>query len=244
MIITTDDNKPQRYNKFEQAIGQNVDGWIPRVMPTETPMLGQYCDVVRLDADLHSKALYQAVSEDSDGRHFTYLTVGPFSDFESFHTWLVSQAASRDPLVFAVLDKQSGKAIGMASYMRINPSNGVVEVGGIYFSPRLQKTPSATEAMYLMMKRAFDELGYRRYEWKCDSCNEPSKKAAQRFGFTFEGGFRQAIVYKGRNRDTAWYSILDSEWPTQRQAFETWLAPTNFDEQGQQLKSLAQCLAT
>lgn len=125
--------------------------------------------------------------------------------------------------------------------MRIDPSNGVIEVGGIYFSPRLQKTPSATEAMYLMMKRAFDELGYRRYEWKCDSCNEPSKKAALRLGFTFEGLFRQAIVYKGRNRDTAWYSMLNTEWPAQRQAFQTWLAADNFDEQGVQRRALWEC---
>jgi len=144
-----------------------------------------------------------------------------------------------DPLFHAIVDSKSGKAVGVAAYMRIDRDNGVIEVGHLNFSPRLQATTAATEAMYLMMRRAFDELGYRRYEWKCDSLNEGSRRAAVRLGFVFEGIFRQAVVYKGRNRDTAWYSVLDSEWPALRAGFERWLSPDNFDEAGRQRRTLA-----
>jgi RimJ/RimL family protein N-acetyltransferase len=144
-----------------------------------------------------------------------------------------------DPQFFALLNPDTGKAVGMASYLRITPAAGVIEVGHISYAPRLQKTAAATEAMYLMMCRAFDELGYRRYEWKCDALNAPSRRAALRLGFTFEGAFRQAIIYKGRNRDTAWYSLLDTEWPAVKQAFELWLSPANFDTAGRQRRCLA-----
>ncbi len=143
-----------------------------------------------------------------------------------------------DPLFHAIVDSKSGSAVGVAAYMRIDAANGVIEVGHLNFSPRLQATTAATEAMYLMMRRAFDELGYRRYEWKCDSLNEASRRAASRLGFRFEGVFRQAVVYKGRNRDTAWYSVLDSEWPALKAGFERWLSPDNFDENGCQRRKL------
>lgn len=146
-------------------------------------------------------------------------------------------AALDDPLFYAIVDN-TGKATGVAAYMRIDPSNGVIEVGHLNFSPALQRTAAATEAMYLMMRRAFDELGYRRYEWKCDSLNAPSRRAAERLGFGFEGEFRQAIVYKERNRDTTWYSIVDAEWPARKKAFEGWLASGNFDSAGHQRRSL------
>jgi len=145
-----------------------------------------------------------------------------------------------DPLYHAILKRQSGRAVGVASFMRIGPASGVIEVGGINYSPRLQRTPAATEAMYLLMRRVFDELGYRRYEWKCDALNAPSRAAAARLGFRFEGIFRQAIVYKGRSRDTAWFSIIDGEWPTLKTAFERWLDPANFDESGRPRRRLSE----
>src|SRR5229473_374530 len=149
-------------------------------------------------------------------------------------------ANADDRLYHAILERQSGRAVGVASFMRIDPASGVIEVGGINYSPRLQRTPAATEAMYLMMRRVFDELGYRRYEWKCDALNAPSRAAAARLGFRFEGIFRQAVVYKGRSRDTAWFSIIDGEWPTLKTAFERWLDPANFDESGRQRRRLSE----
>ncbi len=241
MNVPTNKPEAQRLNHFAQEIGFDVANWHPCEIPAKTAMEGRYCDVVPLDAVSHAQSLYEAVCEDAAGQYWTYLFSGPFRDFAEFQSWLFEKAGLQDPLFFTVLDKQSGQAIGMASFMRMDPAHGVIEVGNIYFSPMLQKTPMATEAMYLMMRRVFDELGYRRYEWKCDSCNAPSKKAAVRFGFTYEGLFRQAIMYKGRNRDTSWFSIIDKEWPAQKLAFETWLGEENFDEKGIQRRSLAEC---
>src|SRR5690606_13208426 len=181
---------------------------------------------------------WEAVSADRDNRNWTYLTTGPFARESEYRAWLERVAKSDDPLFHAILDRKSGKAVGVASYLRIDPPNGVIEVGHINFSPLLQRSPAATDAMYLMMRRVFDELGYRRYEWKCDSLNAPSRAAAERYGFRYEGLFRQAVVYKGRNRDTAWFSILDAEWPAIKIAFETWLDPANFDADGRQRRSL------
>jgi RimJ/RimL family protein N-acetyltransferase len=148
-----------------------------------------------------------------------------------------------DPLFHAILDQQRDRAVGLASYLRIEPAIGVIETGHLHFSPLLQRRPAATEAMFLMMRRVFGELGYRRYEWKCDSLNAPSRKAAERFGFRFEGIFRQATIYKGRNRDTAWFSILDREWPALERAYQEWLDPLNFDQRGQQKASLSALIA-
>jgi RimJ/RimL family protein N-acetyltransferase len=205
-------------------------------------MTGRYCTVTQLAPEVHANSLYQVFSAASDESDWTYLPYGPFQDLNSFNDWLHGDCSGQDPLFYAVIDNQSGEAVGLASYLRIEPTLGVIEVGHIHFSPTLQKTPTATEAMYLMMRHVFDDLGYRRYEWKCDACNERSKRAAARLGFSFEGVFRQATLYKGRNRDTAWFSILDSEWPRQKVAFERWLQPSNFDSRGVQQSSLQACI--
>jgi RimJ/RimL family protein N-acetyltransferase len=174
-----------------------------------------------------------------DGRDWTYLFSDRPASESDFNAYLAKLEKSEDPLHFAIVNSATNRAIGTAALMRIEPAHGVIEVGSITFSPLLKKTRAATESMYLMMRRAFDELGYRRYEWKCDSLNAPSRAAALRYGFTFEGIFRQAIVYKGRSRDTAWFSITDTEWPRIRAAFEAWLAPGNFNADGRQKRSLS-----
>jgi RimJ/RimL family protein N-acetyltransferase len=201
-------------------------------------MLGQFCRLEPLQLERHAIDLFEAYGVD-DGRMWTYLGVGPFQDLLSYLEWINGASRSEDPLFFAIIDRSTGKALGSASYMRIDPPNGVIEVGHVTYSPKLQRTRAATEAMYLMMRHAF-ELGYRRYEWKCDALNAPSRAAAQRLGFTFEGIFRQAVVYKGRSRDTAWFSVLDSEWPMLRERFEKWLNPANFDPAGRQILSLSE----
>ena len=194
-----------------------------------------------LDIDRHAADLHAANLEAGDHSRWTYLSAGGFDDLEAYRAWLQSMAGTDDPIFHAIIDAVTGRAVGVAAYLRIDPGNGVIEVGHINYSPRLQRTRAATEAMYLMMLRAFDELGYRRYEWKCDSLNAASRAAATRLGFTFEGVFRQAIVYKGRNRDTAWFSIVDREWPALRAGFERWLDPTNFDGSGRQIRRLEEC---
>ncbi len=225
---------PNYSNALGQPIGFPVPNWTPRPRPPRTPMAGRYCRVEPLDPARHAHDLWVANADDAEGRMWTYLSVGPFPDEAAYRTWLSTVAVVEDPVFYAIVDARTEQAVGLASYLRIDPANGVIEVGNLQFSPRLQRTPAATEAMFLMMRHAFDELGYRRYEWKCDSLNAPSRAAAERYGFQFEGIFRQAVVYKGRNRDTAWFSIVDSEWPAMRDAFQRWLAPTNFDEEGRQ----------
>jgi RimJ/RimL family protein N-acetyltransferase len=206
-------------------------------------MEGQYCRVERADAARHAAELFAAYAEAPDDRGWTYLPVERSPDLEHYRTWLETAAAKPDRFLHAIIDKPSGRASGVAAYLRIDAPNGVIEVGHINLAPRLQRTRAATEAMFLMMRRAFDELGYRRYEWKCDSLNEPSRKAALRYGFRFEGIFRQAVIYKGRNRDTAWFSIIDAEWPAIRSGFERWLDPANFDEHGRQRGPLSRFIA-
>ena len=231
--------KEPRVNELGQPIGEPLPHWRPRPLPPRQPMEGTWCRLEPLDPDRHAESLFEAKSQDASGRNWTYLPVGPFPDFPSYRAWLEGVAAAEDPLFHSVLDSRSGRALGVASFLRLQPELGVIEVGHIHFSPALQKNRMATEAMYLMMRRVFDELGYRRYEWKCDALNAPSRQAATRLGFTYEGIFRQATIYKGRNRDTAWYSIIDKEWPEVRAAFEAWLEPANFDGEGQQKRSLA-----
>ena len=232
-----------RHNEFGQPIGDPVEGWTARPRPPRTPMEGRYCRVEPLDLDRHAAELHAANTGAGDDRRWTYLSADGFADAGSYRHWLAQVSADDDSLFHAIVDGVSNQAVGVAAYLRIDPANGAIEVGHINYSSRLQQTRAATEAMFLMMRRAFDELGYRRYEWKCDSLNEPSRRAAARLGFRFEGIFRQAVVYKGRNRDTAWFSILDGEWPPLRGAFERWLRPDNFDEAGRQRQSLTALVA-
>lgn len=229
----------QRLNEFGQPIGAALAGWTPRALPGDAPMIGTYCRLERIDPARHAEDLFAAFDEAGDWRDWTYLPLEPFSNLADFSRHFEREAASRDPLHFAIIDRESEKPVGSAAYLRIDAASGVMEVGAVRYTRRLMRTRAGTEAMYLMMTRAFDELGYRRYEWKCDALNFASYRAAERYGFQFEGIFRQAVVVKGRNRDTAWFSILDREWPKVRAGFETWLSPDNFDADGHQRKSLA-----
>jgi len=233
--------EPPRTNELGQPIGRPLPQWKPPPRPARTVLDGRHCRVEPLDVARHGGDLHEAFSLDRENRTWTYLFSGPFASQAEFLAWLAPKPASEDPLFFAFVDALTGRATGLGSYLRIDPPNGVIEVGHLAFSPLLQRTAAATEAMYLMMKHAFG-LGYRRYEWKCDSLNAASRRAAERLGFTFEGIFRQAIVYKGRNRDTAWYSIVDTEWPDVDRAFRAWLDPANLDATGQQRRSLRECL--
>jgi RimJ/RimL family protein N-acetyltransferase len=228
-----------RSNRFGDPLGFEVPGWRPRLWPPRAPMVGLYGQVEPVDPDRHAADLHAANSLDPEGRNWTYLSREGFDDLEDYRDWLVAMTSGDDPLLHAIVDGATARAVGVAAYMRIDPAMGVLEVGNLNFSPLLQRTRLATEAMFLMMRRAFDELGYRRYEWKCDSLNGPSRRAAERLGFSYEGIFRQAVVYKERNRDTAWFSILDREWPALRGAYEQWLSPGNFDDTGRQRRRLA-----
>ena len=229
---------PEILNELGQPVGAPLPGWTPPPVPPRQAIDGIFCRLEPLDAGRHAKSLFEANALDREGRNWTYLSTGPFSSFESYVAWLTESAAGSDPLFFAILDKASERAVGVASYMRIDPRNGSIEVGHLNFSPLLQRRPAATEAMYLMMKNAFT-LGYRRYEWKANALNAPSRRAAQRFGFSYEGIFRQATVVKGRNRDTAWYAAIDEEWPALDSAYSRWLDPSNFDGDGRQKISLS-----
>ena len=220
-------------NTLGQPIGWPVAAWTRPQRPPRTPVAGRYVRVEPLDLERHASDLFEAQRADTEGRNWTYLPYGPFATEADYRAWMARTCLGDDPLFHAVIDAATGRAVGVASYLRIDPSNGVIEVGHINFTPALQRMRGATESMFLMMQRAFD-LGYRRYEWKCDALNQPSRAAAMRLGFSFEGVFRQAAIYKGRNRDTAWYSALDSEWPALERAFLTWLDPGNFDEAGRQ----------
>jgi len=226
-------------NHLDQPIGFPLPGWSARPRPPRTPMAGRLCRVEPIDVERHAADLHAANREDKEGRNWTYLAYGPFERLEDYRDWMRATCLGEDPLFHAVIDLKAGRAVGVASYLRIDPAPGVIEVGHINYAPALQDTPAATEAMFLMMRRVFDELGYRRYEWKCDALNAPSRAAALRLGFQYEGLFRQATVYKGRNRDTAWFSIIDRDWLPLRAAFERWLDPANFDAAGRQRASLA-----
>ena len=218
----------------EPPIGKALD-WHGAKPPVRVVLHGQYCRLEPLEAG-HAEGLFTAFQADTEGRNWTYMVNGPYPDFAPFKAWIKQASTGDDPLFFAIC-LPDGPPLGYASYMRIVPAMGVMEVGSINLAPALQATRAATEAQYLLMRHAF-ALGYRRYEWKCDSLNAPSIKAAKRLGFSFEGTFRQAMVYKGRNRDTAWFSVLDSEWPALDARFKRWLAPENFDPRGQQLSPL------
>lgn len=226
-------------NEFGDPIGLPVVGFVKPATPSQDVTLqGRYCYLEPLDADSHAQDLWEAYSLDTDGRLWTYMPQGPFTSAAEYRVWAEGAHHKADPFFYAIIDRESGKAVGVASYLRIDPNAGSIEVGWITFSPVIQQRPIATESMYLMMKQVFD-LGYRRYEWKCNSLNQPSINAAMRLGMTFEGLFRQATMVKGRNRDTAWFAILDRDWPLAQRAFEQWLDPSNFDESGRQQVSLS-----
>lgn len=230
-------NSDLRLQGMGWPVGAVVANWQGAKLPERRVLEGRLCRVEPLSAERHGDDLWAAMNRRDAERHWTYLPYGPFADISAYRTWLADVAAREDPLFFAIVDNTTARAVGVASFLRIDPGAGTIEVGHINFSPLLQRRPAASEAMFLMMRYAFS-LGYRRYEWKCDALNQPSRQAALRLGFTFEGVFRQATVVKGRNRDTAWYSIIDSEWPALETAFMTWLAPDNFDDEGHQYVAL------
>jgi RimJ/RimL family protein N-acetyltransferase len=227
-------------NTYGQPIGSPVSDWQGCEFPPRSAMSGKWCRLEILVPEKHAEELFAAYVKQRNDQDWTYLPYGPFEHFDDYQNWLTKACCGDDPLFHTIIEAETNKAVGVASFLRIQPVVGVIEVGHIHFSPLLQKTPVATEAMFLMMSRVFDELGYRRYEWKCDALNAPSRKAAERFGFSFEGVFRQVTMYKNRNRDTAWFGIIDKDWPILKKAFQTWLKPDNFDTQGRQKKSLQQ----
>lgn len=225
-------------NPHGQRIGPSLPDWTPRPLPDADRLSGRYCVLERLDAARHAEELYAAYAAAPDGSDWTYLPAGPFDSLDAYREWVEVQAKASDPWHYAVIDASTGRAVGTLSLLRHDPANGAIEVGWVIFSRSMQRTPLSTEAQFLLMRYAFDELGYRRYEWKCDSLNAPSRRAAERLGFVFEGTFRQSTVYKGRSRDTSWFSIIDRDWPRVRKAFEAWLAPENFDADGKQRSAL------
>lgn len=215
----------------ERPVGPPIEG--PAARPPERVSLaGRFVDLVPLE-ERHADALFETAGGSAGRDLWTYMPDGPYPERDAFRAAIARKAASPDPLFFAILDKR-GRVVGHAALMRMHPTDRVIEVGNILYGTALQRTPGATEAMALLAAYVFDTLGYRRYEWKCNDLNVPSKAAARRLGFTFEGVFRQHMVVKGRNRDTAWFSMLDGEWPARRAAFETWLASANFDAAGRQ----------
>lgn len=220
-----------------QMLGIPVPHWLPPPTPGRQVRHGRFCRLEALDPERHAADLFDADSRDVDGQGWAYLRYGPFADFAEYLAWMQTVCGGADPLLFAIVDAKADRALGVAGYLRIAPAAGSIEIGHLHFSPLLQRTAMATEALYLLMREAFT-LGYRRLEWKCNALNEPSRRAAQRLGFRYEGTFRQATVVKGRNRDTAWFSILDGEWPALQSAFVRWLAPGNFDVDGWQRASL------
>jgi RimJ/RimL family protein N-acetyltransferase len=222
-----------------QPIGPSIDAH-PAKRPERVTLEGRWITLVPLDPHAHAAALYDGSHGDAAREAvWTYLFNGPFATHADFAADIDVKAKAADPHYFAIVDNALGRAVGYESLMRIDPPNRVIEVGGIMYAPLMQRTPGGTEAQYLLARYVFDDLGYRRYEWKCNALNAPSRRAAERFGFTFEGIFRQHMIVKGRNRDTAWFAMLDNEWPARKAAYERWLAPDNFDEKGRQKLKLS-----
>lgn len=217
---------------------QDLTSWISIPVPRPIAIHGRHVMLEPLNAERHTADLWRAVHGHDEV--WTYLADGPYASEPELKIALEEKQVSTNAVFFALLTESNGRTEGYASYMRMDAANGVIEVGNILLTPSLQRTIAATEAMYLMARHIFEDLGYRRYEWKCNANNAPSRRAALRLGFTFEGVFRQHMIVKGQNRDTAWFSMLDTEWPRRKAAFEAWLDPTNFDAQGQQIKGLVQ----
>lgn len=216
----------------------DLTNWTPREKPQRIILDGQYVRLEPLDVDRHGDQLYAVSSVADVDQRFRYLFDEPPASREDFTPWLEKSAASTTTMFFAVIDKKTGLVAGRQALMRIEPQYGVIEIGNVYWGPAISRQRGATEAQYLFMQYVFDGLGYRRYEWKCNNDNEPSKRAALRFGFTFEGIFRQHMVAKGLNRDSAWFSIIDSEWPALKRAYQAWLSSDNFNENGEQIRKL------
>ncbi|MFC1665048.1 GNAT family N-acetyltransferase [Pseudomonadota bacterium] len=225
-------------NELGLTVGFPVDNWNGAESPGRSVLLGEYCRCEPLNLDKHSPDLFSAFEQDNENRAWVYLPYGPFDSLIEYQHWMKNACFNGDPFYYAIVDNKTDSSIGVVSYLRINPKAGSIEVGHINYSPALQRTVAATEAMYLMMHNAF-KLGYRRYEWKCNVLNEKSCNAAKRLGFSYEGTFRQMLVVKGQNRDTAWFSILDREWPAVEHVFLNWLSPENFDATGTQIKALS-----
>jgi RimJ/RimL family protein N-acetyltransferase len=217
---------------------KDLSGWTPREAPARAVIEGSWCRLVPLDPAAHGDALFAASMADGAEDRHRWLFEG-VTDRAAFDSWMTEKAASDDPLFFAVIDRATGRAEGRQTFMRIDRAHGVIEIGNILWGPAISRTRIATEALFLSAKHAFDSLGYRRFEWKCNNLNEPSKKAALRFGFRFEGVFRNHMVVKGQNRDTSWFAMTDGDWPPIRRAYEGWLAEANFDAGGQQKRPLA-----
>ncbi|UJD93619.1 GNAT family N-acetyltransferase [Lelliottia amnigena] len=226
-----------QFNQFGQPVGKAMSDWQPRPHPNRVDLKGHYCTLTPLGPE-HADALFAAYQQAEDTRSWTWLLREPDANAQDFAAWVESVSELSDPIHFTVINNQTKLPVGTLALMRIDAKNGVIEVGHVHFSPLLSGTPMSTEAQYLLMRHVFTTLGYRRYEWKCNSLNEPSRRAAQRLGFQYEGRFRQALVIKGHNRDTDWFSIIDSEWPVLESAFQNWLAADNFTADGKQIRSL------
>ena len=226
-----------RYNDYQQPIGDALPGYHAGEAPNVDCLQGRYCRLEKLDAERHGDDLYEVYGPSAPVQSFTYLSLNPVADRAELETLLKRMGESTDPYYLTVID-QDGRAVGTLALMRINPAHRVIEVGSVTYGERLKRTRAATEVQYLLAQYVFETLRYRRYEWKCDALNEPSRRAAERLGFTYEGTFRQAVVYKDRNRDTAWYSMLDTEWEQRKHRLLQWLDQKNFDAHGQQRTSL------
>lgn len=226
--------RPATAESGRSTIRQDLDGWTARQRPGRVTLAGRYVRLEPLDPARHGDDLFAVRADDPEA--WRYMPDGPYPTRAAFQDWLDVKSALEDQIYHAVVEVETGRAEGRVSFMRMDPRNGVIETGAILFGPRLARTRGATEAIYLQARHVFDDLGYRRLEWKCDAENEPSRRAALRFGFVFEGIFRQHMVMKGRNRDTAWFAMLDRDWPARRAAFEAWLDPANFDAAGRQVR--------
>lgn len=224
-------------------MAEDLSAWTPRPRPGTEALEGRFVRLEKLDPARHTDGLFDASAQPDGDERFRWLPNLPPTDREVFRAWVEQSAASEDPLFFAVIDKASGRVAGRQTFMRIDAANGVAEIGHIYWGPLVSRKPAATEALFLFARHIFDDLGYRRFEWKCDNSNLPSKRAAQRFGFRHEGVFHQHLIVKGRNRDTAWFAMLNTDWPKLRPAYEAWLSPENFDAEGGQIKTLEACRA-
>ena len=224
-------------------MAEDLSVWTPRPRPGTEALEGRFVRLEKLDPARHTDGLFDASAQPDGDERFRWLPNLPPTDREVFRAWVEQSAASEDPLFFAVIDKASGKVAGRQTFMRIDAANGVAEIGHIYWGPLVSRKPAATEALFLFARHIFDDLGYRRFEWKCDNSNLPAKRAAQRFGFRHEGVFHQHLIVKGRNRDTAWFAMLNTDWPKLRPAYEAWLSPENFDAEGGQIKTLEACRA-